>query len=91
MTMNDAYIYCTKEQIKEEFKNVVKMHDEVYKILGLKDYVVYMRTELDLSSENVSTKMCNAQLNKIPNVLIIGKKEVNERTNERTNSDTPSL
>jgi threonyl-tRNA synthetase len=38
MCMNDAHIYCTKEQIKDEFKSVMAMYDEAYRILGLDDY-----------------------------------------------------
>jgi threonyl-tRNA synthetase len=38
MSMNDAHIYCTAEQIKEEFRAVLAMHHEAYKILGLKNY-----------------------------------------------------
>lgn len=41
MTMNDAHIYCTEDQITEEFVAVIRMHQEVYEILGLDDY--YMR------------------------------------------------
>jgi threonyl-tRNA synthetase len=41
MTMNDAHIYCTEEQITEEFIAVIRMHQRVYEILGLSDY--YMR------------------------------------------------
>jgi threonyl-tRNA synthetase len=38
MCMNDAHIYCTKDQIKDEFKSVMAMYDEAYKVLGLNDY-----------------------------------------------------
>ena len=38
MCMNDAHIYCTKEQIKDEFKAVIAMYDEAYEILGISDY-----------------------------------------------------
>ncbi|MCA9514555.1 MAG: threonine--tRNA ligase, partial [Myxococcales bacterium] len=38
MMMNDAHIYCTEEQATEEFLAVMKMHQEVYEILGLTDY-----------------------------------------------------
>ena len=38
MCMNDAHIYCTEEQIKPEFLNVMNMHREVYEILGLKSF-----------------------------------------------------
>lgn len=41
MCMNDAHIYCTIDQIKKEFLDVMMMHREVYQILGLSDY--YMR------------------------------------------------
>ncbi len=41
MCMNDAHIYCTEENLKEEFLAVMDMHKEVYRVLGLKDY--YMR------------------------------------------------
>ena len=38
MSMNDAHIYCTKEQIKSEFKSVIKMSREAYDILGLDEF-----------------------------------------------------
>ncbi len=38
MTMNDAHIYIRKNQIKEEFKNVLKLTMEYFKIFGLHDY-----------------------------------------------------
>ena len=38
MCMNDAHIYCTKEQIKSEFKDVIAMYEEAYQILGIEDY-----------------------------------------------------
>ncbi|MEA2143543.1 MAG: threonyl-tRNA synthetase [Solirubrobacteraceae bacterium] len=41
MTMNDAHIYCTEDQIKAEFTAVIEMHQRVYEILGLDDF--YMR------------------------------------------------
>lgn len=41
MCMNDAHIYCTPEQIRDEFIAVMKMHQDVYEILGLDDW--YMR------------------------------------------------
>jgi threonyl-tRNA synthetase len=34
MTMNDAHIYCTEEQITEEFVAVIEMHQRVYDILA---------------------------------------------------------
>jgi threonyl-tRNA synthetase len=41
MCMNDAHIYCTEDQIEDEFVSVMDMHRKVYEILGLSDY--YMR------------------------------------------------
>lgn len=38
LAMNDAHIYCTKDQIKDEFKAVMKLTLEYFKIFGLKDY-----------------------------------------------------
>jgi len=40
MCMNDAHIYCTREQIKDEFKAVMAMYDDAYRILGLDEYFV---------------------------------------------------
>ncbi|MBV1906106.1 MAG: threonine--tRNA ligase [Pseudomonadales bacterium] len=40
MCMNDAHIYCTAEQVKDEFKAVMSLYDEAYRILGLKEYYV---------------------------------------------------
>ncbi|RTR25438.1 threonine--tRNA ligase [Deinococcus radiophilus] len=38
MTLNDAHIFCRPDQIQEEFKAVVRMIQEVYEVLGFKDY-----------------------------------------------------
>jgi len=35
---NDAHIYCAKNQVKEEFINVLKLFEEVYKDFNIKDY-----------------------------------------------------
>ena len=40
MCMNDAHIYCTPDQIKDEFKAVMALHEKVYGILGLEVYSV---------------------------------------------------
>ena len=40
MCMNDAHIYSTKEQIKDEFKAVMAMYQEAYGILGLDKFHV---------------------------------------------------
>ena len=41
MCMNDAHIYCTEEQIAEEFRAVINLYVEAYRILGLDNY--YLR------------------------------------------------
>lgn len=38
MQMNDAHIYCTKEQAVDEFINVIKLHQYVYNVLGITEY-----------------------------------------------------
>ena len=40
MCMNDAHIYCTEDQIKDEFKGVMQMYADAYAVLGLTDYRV---------------------------------------------------
>jgi len=40
MCMNDAHIYCTRDQIKEEFKAVMAMYQEAYDILGLDNFQI---------------------------------------------------
>ena len=44
LSMNDAHIYCTKEQISKEIEDVISMIKNYYKIFGLKDY--YFRLSL---------------------------------------------
>ena len=38
MTLNDAHIFCTPDQIKEEFSNVMKLVERAYRDLGITDY-----------------------------------------------------
>jgi threonyl-tRNA synthetase len=38
MTLNDAHIFCTPEQIKEEFTNVMKLVERAYRDLGITQY-----------------------------------------------------
>lgn len=38
LAMNDAHIYITKDQIKDEFKRVMQLTTEYFKIFGLEDY-----------------------------------------------------
>ena len=44
MAMNDAHIYCTREQIKDEFKSVISMSREAYDILGLDAFKIRLST-----------------------------------------------
>jgi threonyl-tRNA synthetase len=38
MTLNDSHIFCRPEQIQEEFSNVVRLIQEVYRDFGIEDY-----------------------------------------------------
>jgi threonyl-tRNA synthetase len=38
MTLNDAHIFCTPEQIKEEFAGVLKLVEQAYRDLGITQY-----------------------------------------------------
>ena len=38
LDMNDAHIYCRKDQIKDEFKLVMEMTISYFKLFGLEDY-----------------------------------------------------
>ena len=38
ITQNDAHIYCTPKQLKDEFINVLKMFEEVYKVMKIEKY-----------------------------------------------------
>ncbi len=38
MTLNDAHIFCTPEQIKEEFSSVMRLVEQAYKDLGITNY-----------------------------------------------------
>ncbi len=44
MCMNDAHIYCTEDQIGEEFKKVMDLHKQVYSILGMDNYWMRLST-----------------------------------------------
>jgi threonyl-tRNA synthetase len=44
MTMNDAHIYCREDQIKDEFIAVMRLHQELYEILGLTEYWMRLST-----------------------------------------------
>jgi len=38
MTLNDAHIFCTPDQIKEEFSSVMKLLEQAYRDLGITQY-----------------------------------------------------
>ena len=38
ITQNDAHIYCSKAQVKDEFIGVIKLFNEVYADFGITDY-----------------------------------------------------
>jgi len=38
LAMNDAHIYCRKDQVKDEFKNVMRLNMEYFDIFGFKEY-----------------------------------------------------
>jgi threonyl-tRNA synthetase len=52
MTLNDAHIFCTPEQIKEEFSGVMKLVEQAYRDLGITQY----RYRLSLRDKADKTK-----------------------------------
>lgn len=38
LAMNDAHIYCRKDQVKEEFKGVMRLTMDHFKVFGLENY-----------------------------------------------------
>ncbi len=41
-TQNDAHIYCTYEQAKDQFLEAMRMHDEYYRALGITDFYMVL-------------------------------------------------
>src|SRR5262249_33702895 len=41
-TQNDAHIYCTLDQAKDEFLAVMKLHEYYYKALGITDFYMVL-------------------------------------------------
>ena len=55
MAMNDAHIYCTEEQTRDEFVAVMRLHKYYYDLFGLSDY--WMRLSLpDLDATDKAQK-----------------------------------
>ncbi len=52
MTLNDAHIYCSFEDVKKELKNTLKLYKEFYTIFKFKDYSF----RLSLNDPNDTTK-----------------------------------
>src|SRR5258708_12801930 len=48
MTLNDAHIFCTPDQIKEELPSVMKLVEQAYRDLGITHY----RSRLPLRDRN---------------------------------------
>jgi threonyl-tRNA synthetase len=44
MSMNDAHIYCTEEQVRDEFRAVIELHRTYYEMFRLTDF--WMRLSL---------------------------------------------
>lgn len=43
-TQNDAHIYCTLDQAKDQFLEVMRMHDDYYRTLGITDFYMVLAT-----------------------------------------------
>ncbi|MGH3687329.1 MAG: threonine--tRNA ligase [Pseudonocardiaceae bacterium] len=41
-TQNDAHIYCTDDQAKDQFLEVMRMHDDYYRALGITDFYMVL-------------------------------------------------
>jgi threonyl-tRNA synthetase len=41
-TQNDAHIYCTLDQAKQEFVEVMRLHDHYYRALGIEDFYMVL-------------------------------------------------
>ncbi len=56
LQMNDAHIYCTKEQFADEFRAVNEMYLKYFKIFGIEKYVMRFSTH---SAEKLGKKYLN--------------------------------
>lgn len=56
MQMNDAHIYCTEEQFFDEFKAVIGLYLEYFKIFGIEKYVMRLSKH---SKEKLGQKYVN--------------------------------
>ncbi len=71
MCQNDAHLFVTSEQIKEEFENVVKLILDVYKDFGITDYkfVLALRDKNDKEKFHPDDEMWDAAEEELRNVL----------------------
>ncbi|MDR2828507.1 MAG: threonine--tRNA ligase [Acholeplasmatales bacterium] len=79
MCQNDAHLFVRPDQIKEEFKNVVKLILEVYKDFNIKDYEfrLSLRDELDKEKYFPDDTMWNNAESELREVLNEIKSEFN--------------
>jgi threonyl-tRNA synthetase len=68
---NDAHLFVTPEQIKDEFKSVVDLIFDVYKDFGIKDYrcVLSLRDPMDKEKYHPDDEMWNKAENELREVL----------------------
>ena len=68
---NDAHLFVTPEQIKDEFKSVVDLIFDVYKDFGIKDYkcVLSLRDPEDKTKYHPDDEMWNKAENELREVL----------------------
>ena len=68
---NDAHLFVTPEQIKSEFKNVVDLIFDVYKVFGITDYrcVLSLRDPEDKEKYHPDDEMWNKAENELREVL----------------------
>ncbi|CEN32227.1 Threonine--tRNA ligase [Candidatus Westeberhardia cardiocondylae] len=54
-TQDDAHIFCTKKQVKEEVINCIKMMNDTYSVFGFKKFIVKLSTKPDkyIGSDNI--------------------------------------
>lgn len=58
-TQDDAHIFCTPDQIKSEFKAVIKIIMKIFKALDFKDFI----TQISLRDPNNPTKYIGSDEN----------------------------
>lgn len=61
-TQDDAHIFCRKDQIEEEVKNIMKLFDEVYEVFGLSYHIVLSTRPDDYIGEKEFWEISEAAL-----------------------------